>query len=73
MGLAVRAWRLRQSARRALEAGDFDQAARLAAEAQSTQATPAGQALWVLSSWVGKGVGLRRGQGNCDNIGTEHV
>jgi len=50
MRLAVRAWRLRESARRALEAGDFDKAARLAAEAQSTQATPAGKALWVLSA-----------------------
>jgi hypothetical protein len=52
MRLAVKAWRLRESARRALEAGDFDKAARLAAEAQSTQATPAGQALWVLSEWL---------------------
>jgi hypothetical protein len=55
MLLALKAWRLRESARRALGAGDPDQASRLAAEAQSIHRTPAGQALRLLSAWLNHG------------------
>lgn len=52
MLLAVKAWRLRESARGALAEGDSDLASKIAAEAQSTHGTEAGRALRVLSSWL---------------------
>ena len=51
--LAVRAWRLRQAARRALAAGEFAEAARLAAEAQAIQATEAGWSLEMVAGASG--------------------
>ena len=45
MKLAVRAWRLRQSAREALAGGDFDRARGLAASAQRLHSTGTGAAL----------------------------
>jgi phage shock protein A len=55
MLLAAKAWQLRQSARQALAAGQFDLAVRLAGEAQNAQHTPAGESLRVLSRWLGGG------------------
>jgi hypothetical protein len=51
MKLAASAWRLRQSARRAIEAGDFADAGTLADQAQGLHATPAGRSLWLLAAW----------------------
>ncbi len=50
--LAARAWRLRQAARAALAAGEFTEAARLAAEAQAIQATEAGRSVEVVAGAV---------------------
>jgi hypothetical protein len=48
MLLAVEAWRLRQAARQALNAGDVERALRLAIEAQGIQSTESGEALRLL-------------------------
>ena len=53
MLLAAKAWRLRQAARQALASGQFDLAARLAAEAQAAHHTPAAESLRALSRWLG--------------------
>jgi hypothetical protein len=53
MVLAARAWRLRQEARRALEAGEMGRALRLSAQARGVQDTGSGQALELLSAWLG--------------------
>jgi len=45
MHLAARAWWLRQSARAALAAGEFESALRQAAEAQALAATPAARGI----------------------------
>jgi hypothetical protein len=45
MRIAAEAWRLREAARRAMVAGEFELALELAGSAQRTQATPAGEAL----------------------------
>jgi hypothetical protein len=45
MLLAAMAWRLRQSARQALASGQFDLAARLAAQAQAAHQTRAADSL----------------------------
>jgi hypothetical protein len=55
MRLTVRAWQLRQAARRALDAGDFERALELAIEAQSTQRTDSGEALRLLGAWLRAG------------------
>ncbi len=52
MRLAVNAWRLRQAARQALEAGELDRALELADEAQHVHRTPGGEALRVLIEWL---------------------
>jgi hypothetical protein len=52
MVLTVKAWRLRQAARQALDAGDVGQAMSLAIEAQSTQYTDSGEALRLLAAWL---------------------
>ena len=52
MLLTVRAWQLRQAARRALDAGDFERTIELAIEAQSTQRTESGEALRLLGAWL---------------------
>jgi predicted amidophosphoribosyltransferase len=46
------AYRLRQSARKAIETGDVQRAQELAAEAESACSTEQGRKLWLLSSWV---------------------
>jgi hypothetical protein len=53
MLLAAEAWRLREAARVAVVAGDFERAFELTGSAQETQATPAGEALLRLGAWLG--------------------
>ena len=53
MLLAAQAWRLREAARGAIVAGDFERAFKLAGSAQEMQATPAGEALLRLGAWLG--------------------
>lgn len=50
MSVAVRAWRLRESARDALDTGDWGTAQDCAAAAQRLQDTPAGRALLAIAS-----------------------
>jgi predicted amidophosphoribosyltransferase len=45
MEIAARAWRMRESARQSLAAGDFESAARQAEAAQALEATPEGQGI----------------------------
>jgi hypothetical protein len=52
MRLAVRAWQLRQAARRALDAGEGRRAFGLASQAQQVQRTPGGESLRLLSAWL---------------------
>jgi hypothetical protein len=52
MGLAVRAWRLRQTARQALDRADYERALTLASEAQDAHRTPHGESLRLLSVWL---------------------
>jgi len=52
MLLMAKAHRLRQDARSALQAGDLEQALRLAAEAQSTCSNSKGRDLWLLCAWL---------------------
>ena len=52
MLLAVQAWQLRESARAAVTAGEFDRAFMLAREAQAVQATPIGEFVRALSAWL---------------------
>jgi hypothetical protein len=52
MALTVRAWQLRQAARRALRAGDVELALGLATEAQGIQGTESGEALRLLCAWL---------------------
>jgi hypothetical protein len=54
MILAVKSWRLREAARAAMEAGQFEQARELAGAAQDTHRTPVGGALGALSRWLDK-------------------
>jgi len=49
MILAVKSWILRQAARTAIGAGEFEQAFKLAAQAQELQRTAAGEALGAIS------------------------
>ena len=51
MRIAAEAWRLREAARRALVAGEFELALELANSAQRTQSTTAGEALLRLGAW----------------------
>jgi len=46
------AYRLRQSARKAIETGDVERAQELAAEAESACSTERGRGLRLLSSWL---------------------
>ena len=48
MRLAVKAWRLRQAARQALDAGECARALGLASEAQHVHRTPSGESLRLL-------------------------
>jgi hypothetical protein len=52
MALAVEAWRLRQSARAALEEADFPRALALAADAQQAHRTPDGERVRLLCAWL---------------------
>jgi len=52
MRIAAEAWSLREAARRAILAGEFGLAFKLAGSAQGTQATPAGEALLKLGAWL---------------------
>ena len=52
MGVAVKAWRLRQATRQALDHGDHERALVLASEAQQTHRTPRGDSLHLLSAWL---------------------
>jgi hypothetical protein len=52
MLLAVQAWKLRESSRLALAAGEFERALMLARDAQAVQATPIGQFLLAFSAWL---------------------
>jgi hypothetical protein len=52
MGLAVKAWRLRQAARQALDHGDYERALVLASKAQHAHRTPHGESLHLLSVWL---------------------
>ena len=51
MLLMAKACQLREDARRALQAGDYERAQRLALEAQATCSTQRGEDLRLLSSW----------------------
>lgn len=53
MLLAVRAWRLRQEAWRALTRGDLTEAGRLVAAAQALHRTARGASLQLLATWLG--------------------
>jgi hypothetical protein len=52
MVLTVRAWQLREEARRALGAGDVERALLLATEAQSIHDTENGGALRMVTAWL---------------------
>ena len=52
MVLAAEAWLLREAARRAVAAADFERASALAASAQQTQSTQAGEVLRRLGEWL---------------------
>jgi predicted amidophosphoribosyltransferase len=60
MLLAAQAWRLRETARMAIAAGDFGRGFELAAKAQEALGTRAGEALCRISEWLEAGGG--RGQ-----------
>ena len=52
MLIAARAWRLRESAREALNKGEFERAQDLAARAQQLHRTPRGAFVRALSAWL---------------------
>ena len=52
MFLAAEAWRLREAARTALEAGEFGSGFDLAVKAQAAQSTRAGESLRRLGGWL---------------------
>ena len=52
MNLIARAYRLRLEARKALQAGDFERARKLASEAETLCSTSKGEGLRLLSSWL---------------------
>lgn len=57
MTLMVKSWRLRESARAALAAGQLAQAVTLVEKAQQIQGAPAGEALKVISSLLRQSTG----------------
>ena len=61
MLLIAKAYQLRQDARRALQAGDYERAQRLASKAQATCSTQRGEDLRLLSSWLLRIVGATSG------------
>ena len=52
MLLVVKAYQLRENSRRALQAGDYELALRLASEAQAICCTRRGEDLRLLGSWL---------------------
>ena len=52
MRLAAKAWRLRQRARQAIEAGECARALKFAADAQHVHRTPRGESLRLLCAWL---------------------
>ncbi len=52
MYLAAKSWQLREAARTAIAAGAFRRGSELAAQAQDTQGTPAGEALRRMGEWL---------------------
>jgi predicted amidophosphoribosyltransferase len=52
MRLSARAWQWRQSARQAIETGEYERAHELATRAQGVQRTSSGEALQLLSRWL---------------------
>ena len=52
MHLSAEAWRLREEARKAIAAGEFERGFELAARAQEAQGTNAGEALLRLCEWL---------------------
>ena len=59
MVLAVRAWKLREAARNAVRAGDFEQGYELAVAAQGVQRTREADALRLASGWMAGPGGVR--------------
>ena len=57
MSLMAKAYQLREEARRALQAGDYERAHRLASEAQAACSTQRGEDVRLLSSWLVRVVG----------------
>jgi hypothetical protein len=55
MRIAAEAWRLREAARGAIAAGEYERAAVLAGGAQDARATPAGGMLLRLGVWLSRG------------------
>jgi hypothetical protein len=60
MALSVKAWQLRESARGAVGAGEFEEALDWVLEAQEIQRTGAGESLRVLCEGLADGGDLRR-------------
>ena len=52
MHLSAEAWRLREAARASIETGDFRRGLELAAQANGSQRTEAGEALVQLCQWL---------------------
>lgn len=52
MTLALRSWKLRQAARDALQAGNFERGYQLAIAAQCMQQTREGEALRLVTGWM---------------------
>jgi hypothetical protein len=61
MTLVASAWRMRQSARRAIADGDLAQAHELAAKAQELCFTSEGRKLQALGSWLAEDVARAKG------------
>lgn len=57
MLLAAEAWRMREQARAAILAGEFELGRGLAARAQEAKQTPAGTVLRALCEWLGHSAG----------------
>jgi hypothetical protein len=54
MRLSAEAWQLRQAARTAIAAGEFERGVELAGQAQERQSTPAGEALRTIGVWLAR-------------------
>ena len=54
MRLTTEAWQLRQAARTAIAAGEFQRGVELAGQAQERQSTSAGEALRTIGAWLGR-------------------